>query len=59
MKLEQKRKELDNYVPQQFYTEGSYIDAQDTTNVFMMAKIIAASATEITVNYDGWPDKWN
>ena len=37
------------------------MDAQDTTNLFIMAKIIEVDAdyASLTVNYDGWPDKWN
>jgi hypothetical protein len=40
MTFEQKKKVLDAYNPLDFYTKGSYIDAQDTTNVFIMAKIV-------------------
>ena len=59
MTLDQKKKALDSYNPQDFFTKGMYVDAQDTTNVFMMAKIYAANQTDISVNFDGWPDKWN
>ena len=59
MTLDQKKKALDGYNPQDFYTKGMYVDAQDTTNVFMMAKIYQANQTDISVNFDGWPDKWN
>ena len=50
---------LETYNPVDHYTKGQFVDAQDTTNVFIMAKIVAASDTDITVNYDGWSDKWN
>ena len=59
MTLEQKKKALESFSPLDYYTKGQFIDAQDTTNIFIMAKIIAASDTDITVNYDGWSDKWN
>lgn len=50
---------LDAYVPAEHYTKGAYIDAQDTTNVFIMAKVREASNSEISVNFDGWSEKWN
>ena len=59
MTLEQKKKALDAYVPAEYYTKGSYLDAQDTTNVFMTGKIVGATATDVQVNYDGWPQKWD
>ena len=59
MTLEQKKKELDAYVPSDYYKKNNYIDAQDTTNEYMMARIVAETTFEITVSYDGWPEKWN
>ena len=59
MTLEQKKKVLDAYVPQDYFTKGAYIDAQDTTNIFIMAKIICATPGDITVNFDGWSEKWD
>jgi len=40
MALDQKKKLLDSYVPMEFYNKGAFLDAQDTTNVFIMAQII-------------------
>lgn len=57
MTLEQKVKILENYVAPDMYTKGSYIDAMDTTQVYIMAKIIASSNNEVTVNFDGWSEK--
>jgi hypothetical protein len=37
MSFEQKKKLLDSYVAADFYNAGTFIDAQDTTNVFIMA----------------------
>lgn len=59
MTLEQKKKQLEAYNPQQYFTKGSYIDAQDTTNVFIMAKVIVEHQDSIEVNYDGWSERWN
>ena len=59
MTIEQKKKELENYNPQDFYTKGAFVDAQDTTNVHIMAKIVAASQNDISVNFDGWSSKWD
>ena len=59
MTLEQKKKALDSYVAADFYTKGSYVDAQDTTSAFIMAKVVHATASDVTVNYDGWSEKWN
>ena len=59
MTLEQKKKELDAYVPSDFYKKGCFIDAQDTTNCFIMAKVVSESTFDINVNYDGWPERWN
>lgn len=50
---------LKNLKVSELYTEGSYCDAQDTTNEFIMAKIIEVKNNEILVNYDGWSTKWN
>ena len=59
MTLEQKKKALDAYVPAEYYTKGAYLDAQDTTNIFITGKIVGATATDVQVNYDGWPQKWD
>lgn len=39
MTLEEKKKLLDKYNPLDQYTKGSYVDAQDTTLSFCMAKV--------------------
>ena len=59
MTLDEKKKALDAYNPQDYYVKNAYIDAQDTTNVPIMGKIINATSTDVQVNYDGWSDKWN
>ena len=50
---------LENYNPSEFYTKGNYIDAQDTTLNFCMAKITEVINNEIQVNFDGWSNKWD
>lgn len=59
MTLDQKKKVLDAYNPSDYYTKGCFLDAQDTTNCFIMAKVVQATGTDVTVNYDGWSEKWN
>ena len=41
------------------YSKGNYIDAQDTTLNFCMAKITEVINNEIQVNFDGWSNKWD
>ena len=57
--FEEKKKMLENYNPGEFYTKGNYIDAQDTTLNFCMAKITEVINNEIQVNFDGWSNKWD
>ena len=57
--LSEKKDILNNLKVTDLYQEGAYIDAQDTTNDFIMAKIIEVNNNEILVNYDGWPARWN
>ena len=59
MTLDQKKKALDGYNPLAHYTKGSYVDAMDTTNAYMMAKITDVTAVDIDINYDGWSEKWD
>ena len=59
MTLEQKKKALDAYNPQDYYVKNAYIDAQDTTNVFMMAKIKEVDAISVDIGYDGWSERWD
>ncbi len=59
MTLDEKKKVLDAYNNADYYIKGSYVDAQDTTNQFIMAKIISVKGTDVRVNYDGWSDKWD
>ncbi len=59
MTLDEKKKALDAYNNADYYTKGSYIDAQDTTNQFIMAKIVNVKGTDLRINYDGWSDKWD
>ena len=59
MTLDEKKKALDAYNNADYYTKGSYVDAQDTTNQFIMAKIVNIKGTDVRVNYDGWSDKWD
>lgn len=59
MTLDEKKKALDAYNNADYYTKGSYVDAQDTTNQFIMAKVVNVKGTDVRVNYDGWSDKWD
>jgi hypothetical protein len=38
---------------------GTYLDAMDSTNDFILSNVIAMSTTQCTVHFDGWSDKWN
>ena len=59
MTFEEKKKLLDQYNPQEFYTKGSYIDAQDTTLSFCMSKVTEVINNDLQCNFDGWSNKWD
>ena len=59
MTLEEKNKLLSEYNAADYYNKGSYIDAQDTTNNFIMAKVTEVLNNEVQVNFDGWSNKWD
>jgi hypothetical protein len=59
MTYEEKRKELDNYNPLDYYGESQYVDAADTTQNWLTAKITAVIGSEVQVTYDGWPARWD
>ena len=59
MTYEEKRKELDNYNPLDYYADGLYVDASDTAQNWLMAKITAVIGNEVQVTYDGWPSRWD
>lgn len=38
---------------------GCFVDAKDTVNNWCAAQIIKMEGNEITINYDGWSNKFN
>jgi len=59
MTLDEKKGLLDKYAYMDYFTKGSFIDAQDTTSAWCLAKIAEVKGNELLVNYDGWSNKWN
>jgi hypothetical protein len=50
---------LKKYNYTSYFTPGSYIDAKDTCDNWMVAKIIKTDGKNIEINFDGWNKKWN
>mmetsp|Transcript_4486 Transcript_4486/g.6716 ORF Transcript_4486/g.6716 Transcript_4486/m.6716 type:complete len:127 (-) Transcript_4486:7761-8141(-) len=42
-----------------YLNEGDFLDASDTIQKWRVARVVSVSATHVTVNYDGWPSKWD
>ena len=59
MTFEEKKKELDAYSPTDDYIKGAYIDAQDTTLNFCMAKVTEVIGNDLQANFDGWSNRWD
>lgn len=38
---------------------GTFLDAVDTTHDFLLAQVVSINATQVTVHFDGWSDRWN
>lgn len=43
----------------QHYNIGDYLDAQDTVNKWMLARIVEADDAGVVVRFDGWPARWD
>ena len=56
---------VENYKYWELIKEGSFIDAVDSTNSFIMAKVAKIEdiphkeSKQVVVNFDGWSEKWN
>lgn len=59
MSLEQKKELLNKYNFTAMLKVGTYVDAADTTNNFLLAKIVDIQGNQVQVNFDGWSQKWN
>ena len=59
MTLDQKKELLNKYCFLDNLKVGDHLDAQDSTNDFILSTVVAMSATQCTVHFDGWSDRWN
>jgi hypothetical protein len=50
---------LSKYSYTDYFKKGAYVDAQDTTATWMVAKILRTDGTNMEINFDGWSEKWN
>ena len=47
------------YDPTSDFKIGSFIDAKDSVNNWCVARITNLSENKVTLNFDGWSNKWN
>jgi hypothetical protein len=59
MTLDQKKELLQKYDHTPFIKVGAFCDAADTTQNFLLSKIVEVDGTQVLVNFDGWSSKWN
>lgn len=59
MTLDKKKELLQKYDHTPFIKVGAYIDAADTTQNYLLSKIVEIDGNNLNVNFDGWSDKWN
>ena len=59
--LDEKKKLLQEYKHEKHLKVGTYVDAADTTQSYLMARVVQIneSTQSAVVNFDGWPSKWN
>jgi hypothetical protein len=62
--LDKKKALLDSYNYIQYLKEGSYVDAVDTTNTFIFAKVfkieeLPGKGFQLGLGFDGWSEKWH
>jgi hypothetical protein len=59
LSLEQKKELLQKYDHTCFVKVGTYVDATDTVQNYLLAKIIEIDGNSCMVTFDGWSQKWN
>jgi hypothetical protein len=62
--LDKKKALLDTYNYVQYLKEGSFVDAVDTTNTFIFAKVVKidelpTKGFQLVLGFDGWSEKWH
>lgn len=62
--LEKKKALLDSYNYIQYLKEGAFVDAVDTTNTFIFAKVmkiveLPGKGFQVVLGFDGWSEKWH
>lgn len=59
MTLEEKLQALKEFQLSDFIYEGCWLDVQDTTSKFCVAKVIGIENGWLSVNFDGWSHKFD
>ncbi len=58
--LEQKKELVDKYNHLDYVKVGTYVDAHDTTNSYLLARVVDIDNSGMAqVTFDGWSQKWN
>ena len=52
--LEQKKELLNKYDHVPLLKVGTFVDATDTTNNFLLARIVEIDGNQVLVHFDGW-----
>lgn len=54
MTLDQKKERLNKYDHTPLVKVGAFVDANDTTSNYLIAKVIEIDGTQALVSFDGW-----